>query len=116
MVGNFKPKQSGLAERGLGNAAAFCASQGAILQLSRALALEWARKNIRVNVVGVGWFSSVTGSSSQQKGDVLDKYIPLKRREQPRDIVPLVVYLSSDASQYVTGQPIYVDGGLMARP
>jgi glucose 1-dehydrogenase len=44
------------------------------------------------------------------------RYIPLRRRGHPRDIGPLLVYLASDACDYTTGQPVYVDGGLMAHP
>lgn len=105
---------SGLAERGLWNSAAFCASQGAVLQLTRALALEWARRNIRVNAAGVGWYATEETSQDEAQKDLLVRYIPLKRKGHPRDIAPLVVYLASDACEFTTGQAIYVDGGLMS--
>lgn len=107
---------SGLAERGLCNSVAFCASQGAVLQLTRALALEWALLNVRVNAVGLGWLSAKERAESEGTKDQLTRYIPLKRKGYPSDIAPLVIYLASDACQYTTGQPIYVDGGLMAHP
>ncbi len=107
---------SGLAERGLWNSAAFCASQGAVLQLTRALALEWARHNVRVNAIGTGWFSLEEQPREEAEKELLVRYIPLRRKGHPRDIAPLLVYLCSDACDYTTGQPIYVDGGLMAHP
>ena len=107
---------SNLAERGLWNSAAYCASQGAVLQLTRALALEWGRDGIRVNAIGTGWFSTEELPPEEQQKELLVRYIPLRRRGHPRDISPLLVLLASDACDYTTGQPIYVDGGLMARP
>ena len=107
---------SGLAERGLWNSAPFCASQGAVLQLTRALALEWGRGNIRVNAIGTGWYTTEDLPPEEAQKELLVRYIPLRRKGHPRDIGPLLVYLSSDACEYTTGQPIYVDGGLMAHP
>jgi NAD(P)-dependent dehydrogenase (short-subunit alcohol dehydrogenase family) len=107
---------SGMAERGLWNSAAYCASQGAVLQLTRSLALEWGRKNIRVNAIGTGWFSTEEPAPEEAQKELLVRYIPLRRRGHPRDIGPLLVYLASDACDYTTGQPVYVDGGLMAHP
>ena len=107
---------SGLAERGLWNSAAFCASQGAVLQLTRALALEWARRNVQVNAVGVGWLTTEDIPDTEAQKDLLVRYIPLKRKGRPEDVAPLVVYLASDACKFTTGQPIYLDGGLMSHP
>ena len=107
---------SGLAERGLWNSAAYCASQGAVLQLTRALALEWGRQNIRVNAIGIGWLSTEEVAPVEAQKELLVRYIPLRRRGHPRDIAPLLVFLASDACDYTTGQPIYIDGGLMAHP
>jgi NAD(P)-dependent dehydrogenase (short-subunit alcohol dehydrogenase family) len=47
---------------------------------------------------------------------LLVRYTPLRRKGHPRDIVPLLVYLCSQACDYTTGQPVYVDGGLNAHP
>ncbi len=107
---------SGLAERGLWNSTAFCASQGAVLQLTRGLALEWARKGVRVNAVGLGWLEGDDRSNAENGGDPLLRYIPMKRRGLAEEIAPLVVYLASDACNFTTGQPIYLDGGLLAHP
>ena len=107
---------SGLAERGMINSAAACASQGAMLQLTRALALEWGPHEVRVNAIGLGWFSPREQSPEEAQKEQLVRYIPLRRRGHPRDIGPLLVFLASDACDYTTGQPIYLDGGLMAHP
>ena len=100
-----------LAERGLPNSTAYCASKGGVGQLTKALALEWARENIRVNAIGVGWGSAAGGGES---GGSLERYISLRRFAQPEDIGALLVYLASDAASYVTGQTYFVSGGVMA--
>ena len=103
---------SGLAERGLWNSTAYCATQGAVLQLTRGLGLEWAREGVRVNAVGIGWLEGENWAAD----DPLNKYIPLKRRGIAEEIAPLVVYMASDACNFTTGQPVYLDGGLLAHP
>ncbi|TET42505.1 MAG: SDR family oxidoreductase [Dehalococcoidia bacterium] len=103
---------SGLAERGLPNGAAYCASMGGVLQLTRALALEWARQKVRVNAVGVGWMEKPFRETER---DAVARYIPMRRRARPEDITPLVVFLASEASSYLSGNIYLTDGGLMAR-
>ena len=105
-----------LADRALPNSVATSLSQGAVLQLTRALALEWGRSNVRVNAIGLGWFSDTDASPEEQQQEQMVRYIPLRRRGHPRDIAPLLAYFCSDACDYTTGQPVYIDGGLMARP
>lgn len=100
---------SGLAVRGQAGKVAFCASMGALYQLTRALAIEWARSGVRVNFVGCGRFEG---------DDVLPgiaNYIPAKRLGQPWEIGGLVAYLASESSDFITGQAIFVDGGLLSR-
>lgn len=101
---------SGLATRGLPNSAAYCASKGGMLQLTRALALEWAKTHIRVNAIGPGWMQSGDVSGEATK-DPLLRHIPLGRRGRPEELGALLVYLASDASDYITGQIFFVDGG-----
>ena len=105
-----------LAERGMVNGSAFAASQAAVLSLTRCLALEWGRHNIRVNALGTGWFATEDIPLEVQQEELLVRYTPLRRKGHPRDIGPLLVYLCSESCDYSTGQPIYVDGGLNARP
>jgi len=101
---------SGLAERGMANGSAYCVSMGGVLQLTRALAMEWASQGITVNAIGTGWFTE----PGKQIDERLARYIPVRRYGEPEEIGSLVVYLSSDATEFTTGQIMYVDGGLMA--
>jgi NAD(P)-dependent dehydrogenase (short-subunit alcohol dehydrogenase family) len=105
-----------LAERGMINGSAFAASQAAVLSLTRSLAVELGRSNIRVNALGTGWYTSEEVPLEEQQEELLVRFTPLRRKGHPRDIGPLLVYLSSEACDYVSGQPIYVDGGLNAHP
>ena len=105
---------SGLAERGMANCTAYCAAMGGVLQLTRALALEWAREGIRVNAIGTGWLSDEEISFEEAQKDPLVRYIPVKQKGKPMDLGGLVVYLASDASDYMTGHILFVDGGVMA--
>jgi NAD(P)-dependent dehydrogenase (short-subunit alcohol dehydrogenase family) len=102
----------GLIERGLSQAAGPCAMMGGIAQLSRALALEWADRNVRVNTIGTGWTEDMVDNESRH---VIERYIPMGRLCRAEDISPLVLFLASSASSYMTGYTHYVDGGLMAR-
>ncbi|MBI4197578.1 MAG: SDR family oxidoreductase [Chloroflexi bacterium] len=105
---------SGLAERGLWNSVAYCASQGAVVQLTRALALEWSQKGVRVNAIAAGWMALEEGARSEEEKDPLSRFIPLRRLGHPRELGPLLVYLASDACDFVTGQTLFVDGGAIA--
>ena len=107
---------SGLAERGMINTSAFSASQAGILSLTRSLAVEWGRNNIRVNALGTGWFTAEDIPVEVQQEELLVRYTPLRRKGHPRDIVPLLVYLCCEACDYTTGQAVYVDGGLNSHP
>jgi 2-deoxy-D-gluconate 3-dehydrogenase len=101
---------SGLAERGMANGAAYCVSMGAVLQLTKTLALEWALSGITVNAIGTGWYTE-TGKAADE---TLARYIPAKRYGKPEELDSLVVYLASDVTEFTTGQFMFVDGGLMA--
>ncbi len=107
---------SGLAERGMVNGSAFAASQAALLSLTRCLALELGPSNIRVNALGTGWFTVEDIPLEEQQQELLVRYTPLRRKGHPMDIGPLLVYFCSESCDYITGQPVYVDGGLNAHP
>ena len=111
--GRIVNMSSGLAVRGLWNSVATCASQGAIHQLTSALALEWARKNIRVNAIGAGWMTTKAPTEEAQN-ELLVRYIPSRRKGHPTDLCGLLVYLASDACDFVTGQTVFIDGGALA--
>ena len=104
---------SGLAVRGLSNSVAACASQGAIHQLTSALALEWARTSVRVNAIGAGWITTETPTEETRR-ELLVRYLPSRRKGHPTDLCGLLVYLASDACDFVTGQTVFIDGGALA--
>jgi NAD(P)-dependent dehydrogenase (short-subunit alcohol dehydrogenase family) len=107
---------SELAERGMINGSAFAASQAAVLALTRNLAVEWSRFNIRINAIGTGLIDTEGQSLEKQQEELLVRYTPLRRKGNPSDIGPLLVYLCSEFCDYSTGQPVYIDGGLNAHP
>lgn len=105
------------AEIGIPNMAAYAASRGAIRQLAKALAVEWARFGINVNCIGPGRFRTKMTEdifSNNAARDSFLKLIPMGRAGIPSDLAGSVVFLASDASNYITGQSIYVDGGWLA--
>jgi len=106
---------SGLGVRGLPGCSAYCTTMGGVIQLTRTLAMEWAKHNVRVNAIGVGWFSNIFVSQDEASEARLQNYIPLGRRGTPKDIKWLLAYLSSDLCDYITGQTFFITGGLLAR-
>ena len=107
---------SNLAERGIHNCAAFSATQAAVLSLTRSLAVEWGRSEIRVNAVGSGWSMAEDIPLDVQREELLVRYTPLRRKGHPRDLAAMLVYLCSPHCDYPSGQPVYIDGGLNAHP
>ena len=107
---------SGLAERGMINGSAFAASQAAVLALTRSFAVEWSRFNIRVNAIGTGLMDTEGQTLEAQQEELVVRYTPLRRKGNPGDIGPLLVYLCSEFCDYSTGQVVYIDGGLNAHP
>jgi NAD(P)-dependent dehydrogenase (short-subunit alcohol dehydrogenase family) len=103
---------SGLSERGVPNGTAYCAAMGAVAQLTRSLALEWARDNVRINAIGTGWMED---ENTPDDNDLVTRFIPAGRRGRGDDVAPLAILLASKASSYLTGYMYVVDGGLMAR-
>lgn len=102
-----------LAERGIPNGAAYCAAMGGVLQITRALDLEWAPEGITINAIGAGWISETEKTGAPQE-ELLLKYLPMKRYGHPEELGSLVVYLASDATDFFSGQIMYVDGAAMA--
>lgn len=102
-----------LALRVAGHTAAYAASKAALMQLTRTLALEWARHQIRVNAIAPGYIATdlnrefLAGSA----GQAMIKRIPQRRAGRPEDLDGALLLLASDASRYMTGSVIVVDGG-----
>jgi NAD(P)-dependent dehydrogenase (short-subunit alcohol dehydrogenase family) len=97
--------------------AAYCATKGAIIQLTKVLALDWARYNIQVNAVGPSYIETdlTTGMrESKVISQNLLRMTPMGRFGKREELVGAVVFLASGASSYMTGQTIYVDGGWLA--
>lgn len=100
---------------GYAGLAPYGASRGGIKQLTMSLADDWGPHGITVNCLAPGWFRTAqTEVLYQDQGwvEYLCDKIPLKRPGQPRDLDGAVVFLASDASEYVTGQTLLVDGGI----
>jgi NAD(P)-dependent dehydrogenase (short-subunit alcohol dehydrogenase family) len=94
--------------------AAYCASKGGIIALTKDLAAEWARHGITVNGIAPGWtITEMTQSYFSQEAvrQFLLERIPLNRLGKPEDIAHVAVFLASEYTDYITGQTIYVDGG-----
>ena len=107
---------SNLAERAVINCSAYSATQAAVLSLTRSLAVEWGRSEIRVNAVGSGWSTAEDIPLETQREELLVRYTPMRRKGHPRDLAAMLVYLCSPHCDYPSGQPVYIDGGLNAHP
>jgi NAD(P)-dependent dehydrogenase (short-subunit alcohol dehydrogenase family) len=93
------------------------AIKGAVTQLTKALAVEWATVGIRVNAIGPGRIRTPMTEPVFSDPAVRERFvslIPMGRGGTPEDLAGAAVFLASDASAYVTGQTIYVDGGWLA--
>ena len=101
----------------LGSLSASCASKGGVMQLNRAMALELSRYGIRVNAIAPGYIETpINADFFQTKaGDALRKSIPQRRIGTPTDLDGALLLLASDASQYMTGSVITVDGGFVIK-
>jgi NAD(P)-dependent dehydrogenase (short-subunit alcohol dehydrogenase family) len=104
-----------LGERGMANGSAYCAAQAGVLNLTRALSLEWARNGVTVNAIGAGWTEGIGMIADEQVKQQLVRYIPNKRLAQPHEISDAVVYLASDSTGFITGQTIWIEGGVLSR-
>jgi NAD(P)-dependent dehydrogenase (short-subunit alcohol dehydrogenase family) len=93
--------------------ASYAASKSALTQLTRSLALEWARYRIRVNGLAPGYFATDINREffASEPGAALIKRIPQRRVGEPRDLDGPLLLLASDASRYMTGTTLTVDGG-----
>lgn len=103
---------------GEANLAAYSASKGALIAWTRELAVEWARHNITVNALAPGYFRTDLNAKAlddPEIGERMLKKIPLRRAGNPAELGPLLVYLASEASGFMTGSVLVIDGGQVAR-
>ena len=101
--------------------AVYCASKGAVVILTKAMALDHGAQNIRVNCICPGDTDTpMLRSEAVMLGEPLDRFlqesaqVPLRRVARPEDIAQAALYLASDASSFVSGAPLIVDGGFVA--
>jgi NAD(P)-dependent dehydrogenase (short-subunit alcohol dehydrogenase family) len=96
----------------------YTASKGAVVNMTRELAVQWARRGIRVNAIAPGWFlSEMTQEMFDDEGGrtFIRRNTPMGRAGELTELDGALLYLSSDASSYTTGEILAVDGGWTAR-
>jgi NAD(P)-dependent dehydrogenase (short-subunit alcohol dehydrogenase family) len=96
----------------------YCASKGAVVNLTRELALQWARKGVRVNALCPGWFpSEMTEGMDSDEGSqrFIAQTSPIPRMGYDHELDGALLLLASPASTFMTGQSLIVDGGWTAR-
>jgi gluconate 5-dehydrogenase len=93
----------------------YCASRGGVKQLTMSMADEWGAHGITVNCLAPGWFKTEQNKvlyENEKWVEYICDRIPVKRPGKPNDLDGAVVFLASEASEYVTGQTLLVDGGI----
>ena len=103
---------------GVPRAPAYCASKGGVILLTKSLALEWARYNIRINAIAPHYLETALSEglrASEKAYTGLIKQIPLRRFGKTSEIVGAVLFLASGASSYMTGSVVVADGGYLAQ-
>ena len=103
--------------KGFANMVPYTVSKAGVTMFTRSLALEWARYKINVNGIGPGYVpTSFTESifKEPKRREKLLRSVPLGRFGEPREMGLLAVYLASPASDYMTGQTLFIDGGILA--
>jgi NAD(P)-dependent dehydrogenase (short-subunit alcohol dehydrogenase family) len=98
----------------LSRLSAYCAAKGGLVQLTRVMALELARHNIQVNAVCPGYFGTPMNKgffSTEAGQELIRRSIPMRRLGDPAELAPAIVFLASNASTFMTGSVVTVDGG-----
>ena len=107
-----------MSELGRDSVGAYAAAKGGLKMLTRNMATEWARYNIQVNGIGPGYFATEQTAPIRVDGHPFNEFIvgrtPAGRWGDPDDLQGAAVFLASDASNFVNGQILYVDGGILA--
>lgn len=107
-----------MSELGRNTVSAYAAAKGGLKMLTKNMATEWAKYNIQVNGIGPGYFATEQTAPIRVDGHPFNQFIidrtPAGRWGDPDDLIGTTVFLSSAASNFVNGQIIYVDGGILA--
>lgn len=107
-----------MSELGRDSVGAYAAAKGGLKMLTRNMATEWARHNIQVNGIGPGYFATSQTAPIRVPGNPLNEFIiqrtPAGKWGDPVDLQGAAIFLASNASNFVTGQILYVDGGILA--
>ena len=107
-----------MSELGRETVGAYAATKGGLKMLTKNMAAEWAPYNIQVNGIGPGYFETKLTAPLREKGNPFNDFIlsrtPAGRWGRPEELAGAAVFLASRASDYVNGQILYVDGGLLA--
>lgn len=121
MIANQKGKIINIASlhthQSLNGVSAYGMSKGAIASMTRALAVEWAASNVQVNAIAPGFIRTDLNAKLWEDPRMLqwvEERTPARRLGQPADLIGAAIFLASPASDFVTGQVLYVDGGMTA--
>ena len=103
---------------GFMNLSPYIASKGGVVQLTKALAVEWARFNVRVNCIAPSYIvTEMAAKDIEANPKILEqnlRKIPLRRAGQPKEVGDVCVFLASEAASFVTGETLAIDGGWLA--
>jgi gluconate 5-dehydrogenase len=107
-----------MSELGRNTVTAYAAAKGGLKMLTKNMATEWAQYNIQVNGIGPGYFATDQTAPIRVEGHPFNEFIlnrtPAGRWGDPQDLVGTAIFLASKASDFINGQIIYVDGGILA--
>ena len=98
---------------------AYTASKGGVMQITKALSNEWAGRGVNVNAIAPGYMETVLTADMKEKNpaqyEEITNRIPARRWGKPEDLQGIAVFLASDASNYISGAIIPVDGGYLGK-
>ncbi|UTF60428.1 gluconate 5-dehydrogenase [Gilvimarinus sp. DA14] len=107
-----------MSELGRNSVGAYAAAKGGLKMLTRNMATEWAKHNVQVNGIGPGYFATSQTEPIRVDGHPMNDFIinrtPASKWGDPDDLQGAAIFLASNASNFVTGQVVYVDGGILA--
>lgn len=107
-----------MSELGRNSVGAYAAAKGGLKMLTRNMATEWAKYNVQVNGIGPGYFATSQTAPIRVQGHPMNEFIinrtPAGKWGDPNDLQGAAIFLASQASDFITGQIIYVDGGILA--